>query len=98
MSPSRGPCAEFQLEYQQIASGIISQPSRYKRAESHLLADEIGTQQGDLRRCLVIHLYLLLRAPQASVITAPPPRIIHPPPHLFEFIINKNMLPLSLNT
>ena len=42
--------------------------------------------------------YLLLRAPQASVITAPPPRIIHPPPHLFEFIINKNMLPLSLNT
>ena len=92
------PNFNWVIENQPIALGIISLPIRYKRAEINLLADEIGPQQGDLRSCLVIYLYLLLRAPQASVITAPLPSIIHPPPHLFEFIINKNMLPLSLNT
>ena len=42
MSPPRGPCADFQLgiEYQLIASEILTQPGRYKRAGSNLLANE----------------------------------------------------------
>ena len=43
---------------QPIASGILTQSNRYKRAESNLLADEKGLQQGDPGSCLVIHLYL----------------------------------------
>ena len=35
------------FENQSIASGILTQPSRYKRAESNLLSDEKGPQQGD---------------------------------------------------
>ncbi len=60
MSPSQGPCADFHwvLEKQPIASGILTHPSRYKRAENNLLADIKGPQQGDAGSCLVIHLYL----------------------------------------
>ena len=35
------------FENQPIASVILSQPSRYKRAERNLLADEKGSHQGD---------------------------------------------------
>ena len=35
------------FENQPIPSGILTQPSRYKRAENKLLADEKGPQQGD---------------------------------------------------
>ena len=39
-----------------LASGILTQPSRYIGAESNLLADEKGPKQGDAGSCLVIHL------------------------------------------
>ena len=63
MSESRGLCADFQFglcQYQPIASGISTQSSRYKYkgAESNLLADEKGPQQGGPGGCLDIHLYL----------------------------------------
>ena len=45
------------FENQQIASGILTQPSRYKRAECNLLVDGKGPQQVDPGSCLVIHLY-----------------------------------------
>ena len=45
------------FENQLIASGILTQLCRYKRAESNLLSDEKGPQQGDPGSCLVIHLY-----------------------------------------
>ena len=35
------------FENQSIASGILREPSRKKRAESNLLADEKGPKQGD---------------------------------------------------
>ena len=35
------------MREQRIAPGILTQPRRYKRAESNLLADEKGSQQGD---------------------------------------------------
>ena len=37
----------FLFKKQQIPSGILTQPSRYKRAETNLLADEKGSQQRD---------------------------------------------------
>ena len=46
------------LENQPVESGIITQLSYYKRAESNLLADEKGPQHGDPGSCLDIHLYL----------------------------------------
>ena len=45
------------FENQLIASGILTQPSRYKRAESNLLTDEKGPQPGDPGSYLVNHLY-----------------------------------------
>ena len=47
MSPSRGPTFNWILENQQTASGILTQPSSFNRAESNFLADEKGPQQGD---------------------------------------------------
>ena len=47
------------FEKQPIASGILTQLSRYKRAESNLLSDEKGPHQGDPGSCLVIHLYTI---------------------------------------
>ena len=47
MSPSRGPTFNWILENQQTASGILTQPSIFNRAESNFLADQKGTQQGD---------------------------------------------------
>ena len=47
MSPTHKSCADVQFvgyEYQLIASEILIQPSRYKRAENNLLADEKGPQ------------------------------------------------------
>ena len=41
---------------QLIVSGILTQPSRYKGAESNLLAAEKGPQQGDPGSCLVVQL------------------------------------------
>ena len=52
------PTFNWVFENQPKASGILTQPSRYKRAESNLLADEKGPQQGDPGSCLVIHPYL----------------------------------------
>ncbi len=43
MSPCQGPYAEFQLENQRIVSGISTQPSRYKRAESNFPEDGKGS-------------------------------------------------------
>ncbi len=40
------------FENQRIASGMLTQPCRYKRAESNFPADE-----KDPDSCLVIHLY-----------------------------------------
>ena len=54
------PLFKLVLENQPIASGILTQSSSYKRAESNLLADEKGIQQGDPCSCLVIHLVLFL--------------------------------------
>ena len=49
------PTFNLFLENQLIASGILTQPSRYKRAKSNLLADEKGPEQRDPGSCLVIH-------------------------------------------
>ena len=38
------PTFNWFLEYQTITSEILTQPSRYKRAESNLQADEKGPQ------------------------------------------------------
>ena len=46
------------FENQRKATGILTQQSRYKRAEINLLADEKGLQQGDQGSCLVNQLYL----------------------------------------
>ena len=35
-----------------VASGLLTQPSRFKRAESNFQADEKGPQQGDPVSCL----------------------------------------------
>ena len=48
------PTFNWVFENQPIASKILTQPSRYKRAESKLLSDEKGLQQGDPGSCLVI--------------------------------------------
>ena len=45
---------------QPIASGILTQPKRYKRAESKLPADKKGPQQKGPGSCLVIHLYICI--------------------------------------
>ena len=39
------------FQIQPIALGIIPQPSRYKKVESNLLADEKVLQQGDPGSC-----------------------------------------------
>ena len=59
MSPSRRPCDEYLIvfENQPIASGILTQLSHYKRAESNLPADKKGSRQKDPGSCLVIYLY-----------------------------------------
>ena len=49
----------YVFEYQPIASEILTQPSRYKRAESNLLADEKGPQDRGQVAAFVKHLYLL---------------------------------------
>ena len=48
------PTFNWVFENQQMTSGILTQPSRYKRAESNLLADEKGLQQKDPGSCLAI--------------------------------------------
>ena len=63
MSQSLETCANFHLglcQYQPIASGISTQSSRYKYkgAESNLLADEKGPQQGDPSGCLVMSIFI----------------------------------------
>ena len=44
MFPFRGTLCRLLIENQPIASKILTQTSRYKRAESNLLADEKGPQ------------------------------------------------------
>ena len=51
------PSFNWVFEKLPIALGIVTQPSRYKRAESNLLTDYKGLQHGDSGSCLVIHLY-----------------------------------------
>ena len=46
------------FENQPIASGILTLPSRYKRAKSNLLAGKNGPHQGIPGSFLDIHLYL----------------------------------------
>ena len=41
------PTFKWVFENQPIASGILTQPRRYKRAESNLLEDKKGPQQGE---------------------------------------------------
>ncbi len=53
------PTFNWGLEYQPIESYILTQPSRSKRAESNLLADEKGPQDRGQVVVWVIHLYLL---------------------------------------
>ena len=48
------------FQYQPIASEILTQPSRYKTAESNLLADEKGPQHWIQLVVWVIHLYLYI--------------------------------------
>ena len=55
------------FENQPIASGILTQPKRYKRAESKLLADKKGPQQKDPGSCLVIHLYVYIGIDQNNI-------------------------------
>ena len=49
------PNFNWVLENQPIASVILTQPSRHKRVESNLLADEKGLQQGNPDSCLLIY-------------------------------------------
>ena len=49
------PTFNWVFKNQPIASRILTQPSRYKRAKSNLLADEKGPEQRDPGSCLVIH-------------------------------------------
>ena len=49
------PTFNWVLESQPIVSEILKQPSRYKRVESNLLADNNGPQQEDPGSCLVIY-------------------------------------------
>ena len=53
----KDPVPTWVFENQPIESGIITQLSRYNRAETNLLADEKGPQQGDPGSCLFINLY-----------------------------------------
>ena len=52
------PTFNWVFENRPIASLVLTQPSRYKRAESNLLADEKGPQQGNPGSGLVMHLYI----------------------------------------
>ena len=52
------PTFNWDFENQQIKSGILTQLSCSKSAESNFLEDERGPQQGDPGSCLVLHLYL----------------------------------------
>ena len=56
LNSSSDPMPTFNLN-QPKTSGKLTQLSRYKRAESNLLADEKGPRQGDPGSCLVILLY-----------------------------------------
>ena len=60
MFPFRGTLCRLSIENQPIASKILTQTSRYKRAESNLLADEKGTHHWNQLDILVIHLYLYI--------------------------------------
>ena len=53
------PALYWAFENQPIKSGLLAQPSRYKRVENNLPADDKGPKQGDLGSCLVIHLYTI---------------------------------------
>ena len=55
------PTFNWAFANRQLASEILTQPCRYKRAESNLIADEKGHHQRDLGSCLVIHLYFILK-------------------------------------
>ena len=59
MSPPRRPFADFylDLEYQPIASQILTQPSPFKRAESNLLADEKVSQHRIQVVIWIIYIY-----------------------------------------
>ena len=61
MTPPCGPCTDFQLvfECQPIALGILTQPNRYKRAESNLLADEKGLNNSLCYTSIFIDLFIL---------------------------------------
>ena len=50
------PTFNWVPENQPLASGIYTQPSRYKIAENNLLKDEKGPQQWDPGDCLAIQL------------------------------------------
>ena len=54
------PAFNWVFAYQSITSKMLTQSSRYKRAESSLLADEKDPQQWVLVVVWVIHLYLYI--------------------------------------
>ena len=62
MSPPRRPCTDFNwvFEYQPIASEILHQQSRYKKAERKLLADEKEPKHWILVVISVIYIYRLI--------------------------------------
>ena len=54
------PTFDCVYENQPIAFRILTQPSGYNRAESNLLADEKGSQQGDPCSYVVVWLYIYI--------------------------------------
>ncbi len=55
------PTFNWVFENQPKESGILTQPSRYKRAEINLLSDGKGSQQGDPSSCLIcIYIYIYI--------------------------------------
>ena len=59
MSPSRGPCEDFQLGLKVSANSVVilTQPSSFKMATINLLADQNGPQDWGKIVVWVIHLY-----------------------------------------
>ena len=54
------PTFDLVLKKQTKASGILTQPSRYKGRESNLLADEKGLQSEDPGSCLKIYVRIAI--------------------------------------
>ena len=60
MSQPRGPCVDWIFEYQPKALEILTQLSRYKRAESNLLLDKKDPQHWIQLSGLYIYSYTFI--------------------------------------